>query len=68
MVRDEVMRERGYSTGLLLRHERGHCNGWTGAHEGERPLPLGSAYLVPKIERVPSPRMQYGYGPKDQKK
>jgi len=65
MVRDEVMRERGYSTGLLLRHERGHCNGWSGAHEGERPLPLGSTYLVPKHERVPSPTAYYKYKSKD---
>jgi hypothetical protein len=27
MVEDEVMRKRGWTTGLLLRHEIGHCNG-----------------------------------------
>src|SRR5262245_61016927 len=28
----DVMRERGWNTGLLLRHEIGHCNGWPGDH------------------------------------
>jgi hypothetical protein len=42
MVKDEVMRTRGYTTGLLFRHERGHCNGWSKDHENERTLPAGS--------------------------
>src|SRR6516165_6107420 len=33
MVKDEVMRQRGWTTGLLLRHERGHCNGWAAARQ-----------------------------------
>src|SRR5262252_6561594 len=36
LVRDDVMRRRGWSTGVLLRHEIGHCNGWSGNHEGQR--------------------------------
>src|SRR5262245_37432859 len=38
MVEDRVMRERGWNTGLLLRHEIGHCNGWPGDHPGQRPV------------------------------
>jgi len=54
MVRDEVMRKRGYNTGLILRHERGHCNGWDGYHTGGRPA--YSTYWVPERERMAVPR------------
>src|SRR5262249_27477667 len=37
MVKDEVMREYGYNTGQLLRHEIGHCNGWPNDHPDEQP-------------------------------
>jgi hypothetical protein len=47
MVEDEVMRRRGWTTGLLLRHEMGHCNGWTQAHEGQRPVYSGGSHWVP---------------------
>ena len=45
MVNDELMRKRGYTTGLLFRHEQGHCNGWGPDHGGERPQPPGA--MVP---------------------
>jgi len=51
MVNDDVMRIRGWTTGLLLRHEIGHCNGWAGDHPGERPL-ITSTHWVPESERV----------------
>ena len=52
MVKDELMRERGYTTGLMYRHERGHCNGWPGDHPGELPLYVGSTHWVPADLRV----------------
>jgi hypothetical protein len=55
MVNDDVMRRRGYSTGLLLRHERGHCNGWGADHAGQRPLLLGSTHWAPADQRVRLP-------------
>src|SRR5262249_9877785 len=51
MVNDEVMRKAGWNTGLLLRHEIGHCNGWPGDHPGERPL-VTTTHSVPWSERV----------------
>jgi hypothetical protein len=41
LVEDSIMRKRGWTTGLLLRHEIGHCNGWPSDHPGERPVPAG---------------------------
>jgi amino acid transporter len=55
MVKDEVMRKNGYSTGLLFRHERGHCNGWGADHAGQRPLLVGSPYWAPPDQRVSLP-------------
>jgi hypothetical protein len=54
MVEDEVMRRRGWTTGLLLRHEMGHCNGWTQAHEGQRPV-SGNSHWVPETQRIRLP-------------
>jgi len=55
MVRDEVMRQRGFSTGLLLQHERGHCNGWPGDHGGGIALKAGQ-YWVGQYVRTQLPR------------
>jgi hypothetical protein len=52
MVEDRVMRERGWTTGLLLRHEIGHCNGWPGDHPGQRGLTAPSTHWVPAHERI----------------
>jgi len=54
MVNDEIMRKRGWTTGLLLRHEIGHCNGWSGDHPGQRYL-LTSTHWVPEKDRVKLP-------------
>ena len=54
MVHDEVMRRRNWTTGLLLRHEIGHCNGWPGDHSGQRRLPPG--HVVHESERIKLPR------------
>ena len=51
LVEDNVMRKRGWTTGLLLRHETGHCNGWPGNHPGERALPWSTTHWVPAAER-----------------
>jgi hypothetical protein len=40
LVEDKVMRERGYNTGTLLRHEIGHCNGWPPDHPRPRAMPV----------------------------
>src|SRR6516165_11704505 len=55
MVEDEAMRKRGWTTGLLLRHEMGHCNGWTQAHEGQRPVYSGGSHWVPEGRRIRIP-------------
>src|SRR6516165_5403749 len=55
MVEDEVMRRHGWTTGLLLRHEMGHCNGWTQAHEGQRSVYSGDSYWVPETQRIRLP-------------
>jgi hypothetical protein len=52
MVADEVMRQRGWNTGLLLRHEIGHCNGWPGDHPDQRPVPWPLTHWVPASERI----------------
>jgi hypothetical protein len=61
MVRDEVMRKRGWTSGVLLRHEIGHCNGWSldNQHVGMRPLE-GNTHWVPIEERIkiPSDRLE----------
>jgi hypothetical protein len=51
MVNDKIMRSRGYTTGILLRHEIGHCNGWGADHAGMRPL-ISSTHIVPESARV----------------
>ena len=55
MVEDEVMRQRGWTTGLLLRHEMGHCNGWTQAHEGQRAVYSEGSHWVPASRRIRLP-------------
>jgi hypothetical protein len=55
MVKDEVMRQRGWTTGLLLRHERGHCNGWGADHAGERPVMADTTQWVSESARVRLP-------------
>jgi hypothetical protein len=52
LVEDEVMRQRGWNTGLLLRHEIGHCNGWPGDHPGQRAVPSPLTHWVPVSERI----------------
>src|SRR5262245_48522178 len=32
LVKDELARAYGWNTGLMLRHEIAHCNGWPGNH------------------------------------
>jgi hypothetical protein len=51
VVKDEVMRSKGWTTGLLLRHEIGHCNGWGPDHAGERALTAPSPHWAPAHER-----------------
>ena len=55
LARDEVMRQRYWTTGLLLRHEMGHCNGWTQAHEGQRSVYSGGSHWVPGSQRIRIP-------------
>jgi hypothetical protein len=62
LLPDETMRKRGWTTGLLLRHEIGHWNGWPGDHPGERPLPwpspIGSIHMSGEdIERSVQDRL-----------
>jgi hypothetical protein len=54
MVNDEKMRKQGWTTGLLFRHEQGHCNGWPGDHIGQRPL-TDSTHWLPPAERIKIP-------------
>jgi len=55
MVRDEVMRKKGWTSGLIFRHEQGHCNGWPGTHVGQRALPETSGFWVTPAERMKIP-------------
>ena len=52
LLEDSVMRQRGWNTGLLLRHEIGHCNGWPGWHPDQRAVPWPLTHWVPVHERV----------------
>jgi hypothetical protein len=58
LVKDEVMRQRSWTTGMLLRHEMGHCNGWGGDHAGERSISWPTTHWVQDYMRVrlPTPR------------
>jgi len=55
MVKDELMRRKGWTSGLLFRHEQGHCNGWPGDHPGQREL-TGNTFWVAPAERVKIPQ------------
>ena len=55
MVDDDVMRKWGWTTGMLLRHEIGHCNGWPGDHPDQRGLPWPTTHWVPDYARVRVP-------------
>jgi|SRR6516162_1137213 hypothetical protein len=55
MVKDEVMRQRSWTTGMLLRHEMGHCNGWGGDHAGERSITWPTSHWVQDYMRVKLP-------------
>jgi hypothetical protein len=52
LVRDEVIRQYGWTTELMMRHEVGHCNGWPQAHPGQRPrwAPAGEPPAKPKSD------------------
>ena len=54
MVNDGIMRRKGWTTGLLLRHEIGHCNGWSGDHVGQRPV-TKDTHWVSEHERARPP-------------
>jgi hypothetical protein len=58
MVKDEIMRQRSWTTGMLLRHEIGHCNGWGADHSGERSVTWPTTHWVQDNMRVrlPTPR------------
>lgn len=59
MVNDTQMRRRGWTTGIILRHEMGHCNGWGGDHLGQRALPPDVHWLPPDQRvKVPFDRQQ----------
>ena len=57
MVADDIIRLRGWTAKILLRHEIGHCNGWPGDHPGSLPGTkadyLGSITLPITIEEQP---------------
>jgi hypothetical protein len=52
MVKDEIMRQRNWTTGLLLRHEIGHCNGWGADHAGERSISFPTIHWAHPNARV----------------
>jgi hypothetical protein len=56
MVADEIMRRRNWNTGLLLRHEIGHCNGWPADHPDERGVSWPNSFWVAQDYRVKMPR------------
>jgi hypothetical protein len=52
MVEDRVMREHNWNTGLLLRHEIAHCNGWPADHPGERAVRWPTTHFIAESERI----------------
>ena len=59
MVKDETMRKRGWTSGLLFRHEQGHCNGWPGSHLGQRELTKNTFWVNPAQRvRIPLDRLE----------
>jgi len=52
MVKDEIMRQRNWTTGMLLRHEIGHCNGWGADHAGERSISFPTSHWAHPNARV----------------
>jgi hypothetical protein len=52
MVKDEIMRQRSWTTGMLLRHEMGHCNGWGADHAGERSISWPTSHWAHPNARV----------------
>jgi|SRR5215467_5599230 len=55
LASDKLMRKRGWNSGLLLRHEMGHCNGWPGDHPAERSVSWPSPMFVLPNERGQKP-------------
>jgi hypothetical protein len=55
LAEDEIMRKRGWTQGLLFRHEQGHCNGWGGDHAGQRAITWPTTYWVEAYQRVRIP-------------
>jgi len=55
LVKDEIMRQRMWTTGMLLRHEIGHCNGWSADHEGERSISWPTSHWAHPNARVRLP-------------
>src|SRR5262245_12095540 len=55
MIRDDVLRRYGWSSGIVFQHERGHCNGWSQDHVGMRPLLIGDRRWVSPDQRTKLP-------------
>jgi hypothetical protein len=55
MVKDEIMRQRQWTTGMLLRHEIGHCNGWGADHAGERSISWPTSHWAHPNTRITLP-------------
>jgi hypothetical protein len=45
---EKIMKARGWSFNLVLRHELGHCNGWQG-HDGGRKVPISTPTSAPQL-------------------
>ena len=57
LVKDELARAYGWSTGLMLRHEIAHCNGWPPNHQpSSQALSLPTIHLVEPHQRVVPPK------------
>jgi len=57
IANDDVIRRNRGSYAFTVRHELGHCNGWTQNHEGKRQAPINSVGMptLPKdVEILPS--------------
>jgi hypothetical protein len=53
IVKDDVVRAAGYHPNVVLRHEMGHCNGWSGSdHAGGRKIRADAPVPMPELPKT----------------
>jgi hypothetical protein len=49
IANDNILKKFHYHYAFVLRHELGHCNGWSGDHKGGRKVFVNSVTTVPSL-------------------